>query len=469
MNAMKQIKKLLIFILICIFASLYTFISLTKHQHYQTGLDFAIYIQMFWDYMHFRAPFVTLYPTFGDLVWADHFSPSFVLETPLYWLWSNQIMFFIVQSFFYCFGAYAVFLFTKEKLQHVFFALALAFTYLIFFGTQFPVTFDFHTATYAASFLPWVLLTMFRKQWKTYVLLSLIMLGAKEDAALYIAGLSLYLIITRINWKLGIVMIITSLSFFIFVTKYFMPGLVHFSTTSLSLSYFSFTPQYFFSVFFSSPIKIQTVLLSFINFLFIPIFSGWFLLLPLIHFLINFSNPNFPGRWGIYLHYRSYLTSIMCFATVLGYMRLMKLKPNWFNVNKTKTIVACLLIIDALLLDFTLHQPLNSLLKKQFYYKESWIADNDRAVAHVPKDAYLLTTNHFAPHVAARKNIYYFPQNLKKAEYILVDLHPNQPIVNFWESTKTQKELEDSIYGLLKSKEFVIAYRSGDAMVLKRP
>src|SRR4051812_25966607 len=65
-------EKYVIFILIFLFAALYTFIGITKYLHYQTGLDIAIYVQSMWFYTHLKLPWVTLYPTFGDLVWADH-------------------------------------------------------------------------------------------------------------------------------------------------------------------------------------------------------------------------------------------------------------------------------------------------------------------------------------------------------------------------------------------------------------
>src|SRR5258708_19165855 len=88
-----------IYFLILLFGALYSFIAITKYLHYQTGLDLAIYVQTFWFYTHFKLPYVTLYPTFGDLVWADHFSPSLVLLTPLYFLWKDPSALLLFQSF----------------------------------------------------------------------------------------------------------------------------------------------------------------------------------------------------------------------------------------------------------------------------------------------------------------------------------------------------------------------------------
>jgi hypothetical protein len=108
------------------------------------------------------------------------------------------------------------------------------------------------------------------------------------------------------------------------------------------------------------------------------------------------------------------------------------------------------------------------LAKQQFYYKESWIHDNDEIVKKIPKDAYLVTVNNLSPQVAYRKNIFYYPQNIRKAEYIFVDLHPNQPITNFWLTRPNYEAFKKDIDKLLAKKAYVIVYKSNDALLLQR-
>jgi uncharacterized membrane protein len=474
-SKVKKVNKLTIFLnsyaiffLIFLFGSLYTFIGITKYFHYQTGLDIAIYIQSMWFYTHFQLPHVTLYPTFGDLVWADHFGPSLMLLTPFYLLWKDPRMLLIIQSFAFVSGAYPIYRYAKEKLQNNFLALSLAFVFLTYFGMQYPLTFDFHLGTMAASFMAWIFWAMFKGKWKTFVILCIIASGFKEDMPLYVSTISLYLILSRRNWKLGLIMFPLFLGYAYFVTEKLMPSFYHNAAKSFSLSYFSLRPDYLESIFFNSPVKLTTMFLSFSNTLFLSFFSGFFLLLPFAHFFINFSNPDFPGRWGIYLHYRGYSAAMMIFASILGYSFLMAKKPKIFNTTKAKKLLAILLIFNALLFDVLLHLPLNELGKKQFYYKESWIHDDNEVVKKVPLDAYLLTVNNLAPQVAYRKNIFYYPQNLQKAEYILVDLHPNQSIVNFWLSAPDVTTFKVCIDTIIHDKSFKVVYQKYDAMLLKR-
>src|SRR6185369_7846354 len=311
-----------IFLMILVFGILYTIIAITKYIHYQTGLDIAIYVQSMWFYTHFQLPYVTLYPTNGDLVWADHFGPSLMLLTPIYALWQDPRMLLIIQSFAFVSGAYPIYRFAKEQLKSNFLALSLAFVFLTYFGVQFPLTFDFHLGTMAAAFLAWILWAMFKSKWKTFIILSVVASGFKEDMPLYVAALSVYLILSRRNWKLGLVMFPIFFGYAYVVTEKIMPSLAHLAFKSFSLSYFSLRPDYLDTVFFNSSIKLNTMFLTFSNLLFLPFLSGFFLMMPFAHFFINFSNPDFPGRWGIYLHYRGYSAAMIIFCAILGYVFL---------------------------------------------------------------------------------------------------------------------------------------------------
>lgn len=457
-----------IFVLIVLCTILYAIIGITKYMHYQTGLDLAIYVQAMWFYTHLQLAHVTLYPTFGDLIWADHFNPSVFLLTPFYLLWRDPRMLIIVQSLFYCLGAYPVYRFTKEKTANLYLALSFAFSYLMFFGTQSALTFDVHMGTIAPSFLPWILWAMFRNKWKTFVILSIIATGFKEDMPLYIATLGLYLTVTRRNWKLGSVLFVLFMTYAFVVTKYIMPSFAHNAAKTFSVSYFSLRPHYLWNVFFNSPIKIHTMVLSFGYVYFLPVLSGFFLLLPLAHFFVNFSNPDFPGRWDIYLHYRAYLTPLLLFGSVLGYTFLMKKKPKLFDTQRAKIILAALIIINAFLFDVFLHMPLNTLLKKQFYYRESWARDNDKIAKLIPENAFLLTTNHLAPQVSYRKNVYYFPQKIGQADYIFLDIRRNQPIIDYWLTAKTEGAYMTHVSEVMHSKDFQVVAQSHDAVLLKR-
>lgn len=407
---------------------------------------------MFWYYSHFKLPLVTFSPTFGNISYADHFTPSLIIFTPIMAIFKNAIALLVLQSLLFSFGGYAVYLFGKEKLQHTGLALGITFLYFMYLGSQFALTFDVHESTLAAAAFPWLFYAVFKKKWLIVGLLSLFIMGAKEDLPPYIAILGIYLFITNMQRKLGVCMAIIGSIYFFLVIKVFMPHLAIHAIKTFSNDLFPKSPQALFAIFFDSSTKIQTMLDSFGEFLFLPLLSGWFLLFPLIHFLVNFIDPQFPGRWGIYMHYRGLLSGIMSFGTIIGLSNVLTYGPSLFTKSYTKVIITFLLVCSALFFDITLHLPLNSIFKHSFYTKESWMTDIDKAIQYIPKDAYIVTTNHIAPHVAFNQHVYLYPQHLADAEYLLVDLTPNQPAINYWTSADTLPILQEEIQALISTK-----------------
>lgn len=463
----KFLHKHAVWLIITFFSIIYSFVAVTKHNHFQTGLDFGIYVQTFWNYIHFKIPRVTFYPTYGDIVWTDHFTPSLVLLAPFYLIWEDPSILLILQSVLFVFGGYPIYLLAKDRLKNIFLALAIVFAYLIFLGTQFALTFDFHAATYTAIFLPWIFYFLFKSRWRPFLFLMIIAMGAKEDIPLLLASVAFYLFITKKNTKMGLFLLFLNLTYFFLVTKMIMPGLSIFSAKVFDTPEFPHTLVEWFGLLFDSPVKIRTMLLTLGSFAFLPLLSGWFLIVAVTHFFINFFSHQFTGRWDIFLHYRVHLGSILSFGAILGIERIINIKL----LQKKKKILSLsfvlIIIMASLSLDWLLHLPLNTLFKKQFYTYDLWMHDNEEVIKKIPKEAYLLTQNNLAPHVANRKNLYYYPKNLDKADFIFLDLHKNQPIINTWLGG-TVDSLQREVAQLLGRKTFAVYYQKGDAILLQR-
>lgn len=453
-----------IFSLILLFSFFYSTISIIKYIHFQTGLDLAIYVQTFWNYTHFHLPYVTLHPTYGDIVFADHFTPSLFLLTPLYALLPDPKTLLVFQSLFFCIGAYPIFKFAKKTLKSTTLSLALSFVFLVSFSAQNPLTFDFHPNVFAASFLPWIFWTLFERRWKTFLVLCFLSIGGNEDMSLYLAGTGLYLVLSRLNRKIGIFVLCASVLYFLFITQVVMPALVHNTVKDYSNLKYSINP---FEIFLGSSQKIVTTFAILENYLFTALFSGWFFLLTILHLFINFASKTDVGRENLLLHYRTYIDSISAFSSILGILFLQKR----FKIFKNKKILCdlgAIFILNAVLLDLLLHLPLNSFSKSAFYFQEPWITDNNTIINKIPKDASLLTLNSLAPQTAYRQTVYYFPQHKDKVDYIVADTRPNQPAINTWASAESPTEYIRLVNEVISKKEFKIIDRSGNTILLKR-
>ena len=93
--------------------------------------------------------------------------------------------------------------------------------------------------------------------------------------------------------------------------------------------------------------------------------------------------------------------------------------------------------------------------------------DNFHVISKVPNNAYVLTQNNLAPHLANREKLYYFPKNIDQADYILLDMRPGQLIINHWLSGE-EKDINTQINQLINNQTFYVYYRSGDAILLKK-
>ena len=120
-------------------------------------------------------------------------------------------------------------------------------------------------------------------------------------------------------------------------------------------------------------------------------------------------------------------------------------------------------MIISIALDVFLRLPLNTLGKRNFYEEEAWMKNLYDVMEKIPPGAYLLTQNNLFPHLANRKNIYEFPLHMEDAEYVFLDLRPNQPIINFWLSGDQSSILEM----LKKSDNLKPVYRKGDAVLFE--
>ena len=476
-------KKSSLFLIVIWLGSgfLYSFVSLIKHWHFQTGLDLAIYNQTLWFYSHFKLPYVTLYPTFGRLVWADHFTPTLFLLTPFYALFPQAETLLIAQSLFFTSGAIPLYLIAKEKTKSLCFSLAVAVAYVIFFGSQFSLTFDFHAATFGASFLPWILYFLEKSRWKTFFLLVILALGAKEDMALAILSLGIFMLFKSEWRRMGWVTVAISAFYFGVVIFRIIPTF----SQGMAKEYVAANLPTDFSgwvSFILSPSKLKTVFLSFASFGFLPLLAPSTWVFPFTHFFYNFLGPS--GRWDIYLHYRVTLAPLLAYSSIYGVLNLTRFWKKYLSPNLTFKVGGTLLFFCLLMLQYFLHLPLNSLAKKDFYRQKVGMEENKKLIKMVPSGVSVSTQNHLAPHLSGRKRLFYFPATAGKVgfpdresggedvvssakeNYVILDLRQDQPLANFWASPEPG-ESKRIIEEWIKNGKYQVVQKSGESILLK--
>src|SRR5262249_19233639 len=156
-------------------------------------------------------------PEFGGNFLATHLQLILILLAPLYWLWDDVRALLLVQTVMVALAALPLFWLTRRKTTSDFAAVIAAGAYLLLPAVEAANLFDFHPET----FVPLLCITIFLcldliqtpdpatgKQslrplvYVCFWLCTVLALAIKEDMALIIAMLGLYIIAIHRRWKL---------------------------------------------------------------------------------------------------------------------------------------------------------------------------------------------------------------------------------------------------------------------------
>lgn len=456
-------------------SSIYAFVSITVHNKFMTfGLDLGNFDEIIWKLSKFKFP----YSGVGcNWMMEDHFQFILLLFVPLYWIWSDARMLLISQSFIMVFAGLPLYVIGKKITHHSIFSFSVVFAYLFFIGTQFAILNEFHQITVAPFFIALVYIAILIKSIRLFIYSILALFIIKEDVSLLIASIGFGLLFLKGFKKIGMFTFIAGISFFFFLIYIFMPAIsvkgiydhLHFGpsggTPIQIISNFIFHPIDMVGILITPSVKLQTLYKSLSSFIFLPIFAPLYILIPLLQdFLIRFiyAGPQYT-KWDLVNHHAAVSSMLLAIASVTGGNAISKIISRFVKSRKTLSFIGIFLIGNILLADILFHGPLNSLLKKQFYFQEEWIKDNYDMISKVPKDASVAAQNNLLAHLTHRENIYRIPYGLN-SEYMVIDLHdgPNKYAPLSFE------EMKQFVQELLNTKRYSIVYKKNDAMILKR-
>ena len=134
-------------VIMVIYAGMFSVLVVRNHQLYQTfGWDLGFFDQLLWQASRGNFNFVS---TIGDInILGDHFQPIIYLLAPLYWFWDDVRIILIAQVLLITAAAVPLYLLAKKKIGRQLVAIAIAVAYLLFSGTQFTITNEFHQSAF---------------------------------------------------------------------------------------------------------------------------------------------------------------------------------------------------------------------------------------------------------------------------------------------------------------------------------
>ncbi len=377
------IGKNLIWVLIVLFTGWYAFFSIVRHIRYETFIfDLGYYDQILWIVSHGKPFFSSI---IGAHPWSDHFSPTFLLLTPLYLLHSSPLWLLLIQAVALPLGGYPLYKLALLKTKSAFVSLSLAFSYMSFWGIMSAISFDFHPLALGAPALLFVIWFYETKRWKLFWIATVLFAGLQENYLFFVAFLGIYLFVKYKDARRGISIFI--LSVLAFLLLIFVAHPLFFGE---SYSYLSRVHPDIIS----SPIqKLQVVGYGLGSFSLLPLFSpvSWILLAEEFAGRFISSNGNW---WSLGFHYNALFGAIMSLGALDAVVRL----------KRYQRVLSSLLVVSTLIALFLVKPDTLKIVSPSFY-DFTKVGKYGDAVARIPVNASVGAANDIGAHLSERVNI----------------------------------------------------------------
>jgi len=184
-----------------------------------TAFDLAIFDQTIWGYSTGHIIFNTVR---GLNLLGDHMHPLLFLFAPLYKLIPMPEGLLVLQSLGLALGALPIYLIARKRLGNTVGAM-ISLTYLIYPTLQYLNMFDFHPETFATPLLLFAIYFADAKKYFRMIVMLVLAGMAKEQMPLALASIGAYVFLAQKKRKLGTLMALGGLAWFILNFKVLLP------------------------------------------------------------------------------------------------------------------------------------------------------------------------------------------------------------------------------------------------------
>lgn len=421
---------LLIIVIVCFAAVLFSWISIVKHLNIQSSVgDLGIYEELIFnistgDFSDF-ARYVRQHMHFDVIVF---------FIAPVYRIFGQSTEFLLtLQSIVLAGCAIPVYLIAKHELISDVAAFLLALTFLLFPPLHWVYHFDFHSS----AFMPLPLLIAFyatrTKRWKIYTLFSILAMLCKEEVSLTISALGIYLFLNR-EYKAGFLTFLFGTIGFIFITSLLIPmirGGEYYSVIAREYAAFGNSTSEVIANILTNPIKVFSVIsieqkaayvaYLLIPLMFLPLFGRTSLIIAIpslaTALLASSEAPTLPNY-----HYVAAVIPWLIISSVFGIKHLTQLIQNKFpsvSLEFTALFVALCTFLSGAVTTFT---PWSYNISRDKFIVQPKIQTLNRLISLVPDKAKVLSSNLIGPHLIPFKLVH----TINIDSYINLDLKPQE-------------------------------------------
>ncbi len=433
-------------------------VNIHRFWQYDLGYyDFGIFDHAIWQVAHFQAPIIDHFRVSGKWIFADHFNPSIFLFAPIYWFTDKSEALLIVHNMAMAASGLVLFLIAYKLLKNYLASIAILISYFLYIGFQNASYHEFHDVTVMSFFIVLVYWSIINNRKKLFFVFLVITLGFREISAFFGVGTAFFIYLYKKDWrKIAIMTAIMSLIWSLVAIKIIIPYFL-----GKSYYYFNMLPQSgnYLKELYSPPYKLRALFITFVSFLFLPIFQ--LSLLPTL--VMNIVSRLLTQQFDIGLHHNAEIAPTLAFSTILV---LNTIKKSFGKIILAGTSLL-LLFISIYLFRFVLHGPFLLAINPIFYRHTKDFGFLNRMIELVPKNATVVAQNNLASRFL-HQNVWILRENYRSfhPDYILLDFRPQQNPNNY---LGIRSEDKDNLLTNIKNNgDFKTIYHQGDQYVFKR-
>lgn len=376
--------------------------QIAMHAGFETALwDLGFYDQVIWNTGH--GNFLVTSVRGGLHVFCEHFKPILALLAPVYWIGNDTVLLFAVFTMIASSSIALSYLIaqTVTRSHHV--SLILALCVFFYPPLRNPINFLLHTQALADPFILLGFYFVLKNQLKSAVLFFCLALMCKENIAIDVLGVGMFLISRKHKggWLITLLALLLFVTFILVIEPHFRypyhfikkwDSYSHFVNPSLELWKGLLTPN---------PLLFLILLFGPFVFLSFKCKGWWWLLGPSLAVRLLSS---FPGLRSTTDHYTGGLNALVIISVIYGFAALKSSAK--IQSFKSQNVILVLLIFSAFLFA---GKP--QLFKIDKFLWEASKPDHQRIIRileSVPTQYSVLTNERPSAHSTHRSNLYVF-------------------------------------------------------------
>jgi uncharacterized membrane protein len=436
-----------------------------KHDAFNTRTyDFGRFAQAIWNTLHGRFLFTTI--DYHSIL-GNHFSPYLALLAPLYLLWPDERVLFLVQAASVAAGGLVLTQIVRARYP------SLAAWFMAAFCLNPAIhemaLFEFRRSIMAFPFLALALLDLFHDRRPRMLIWLGVALLAQEDIGLVVAGFGLFFLAARRSWAWGFGLITLGLGWAVVVSLVVIPSFRTPGAEYPQLFYYDYLGKSYAEIL--STLRHDPLIVP--RQLFDParLHALWRLLLPLGVFL-----PFLAPTWLLVAVPSLLLLQLSSDAEMFGLEKwyVATVLPACFaaiavglgrqTLSRARMLSAGFLATA--LLGYWLFSPLPG--GRQYQPGLYRVTGHDRLaqaiIAAVPEEASIAAQPDLVPHLVRRENVYHYPWarlGIENLDYLLFDSKTGPYPFG-------QEDLKAEVTALLANPDYEIAADADGILLLRR-